>query len=202
MKRVILAVVVLTGVALTTGAKIAWNAFHDSEDDPGEVFSASAAEARRSGILISELFVAPAPGSKNGQALVVSEAWIEKCAVHRYSFVWFHHRVPTGGVTVVIKLKKPADPRFSLWPPERKASFAWIGGKYFARHFETEPQFPMALDGGTGRDLVPVLALKKPIQTAREQRAGYDLNRMCLLRSASPVVQKGSLHARPRVSHR
>ena len=77
------------------------------------------------------------------------------------------------------------------------------------------------------------------IQTAREQRAGFDLNRMCLLfpsspdglpprfthrfrsgpahsassgqaifalsgsvRSASPVVQKGSLHARPRVSHR
>jgi len=77
---------------------------------------------------------------------------------------------------------------------------------------------------------------EEPIQTAREQRAGCDLNRMCLLftsspsghplrftrrfrsgpassmqaisalpgyvRPASSVVQKGSLHARPRVSHR
>ena len=38
-------------------------------------------------------------------------------------------------------------------------------------------------------------------QTAREQRAGCDLNRMSPVRSAFSVVQKGSLHARPRVSH-
>ena len=157
MKKVVLAVVILTGVALTTGAKVVWNAFHDSEDEPSEIYSESAAEARRAGILISDLIVVPALGSKNGQALMVSEAWIEKCAVHRYSFVWFHRRVPSGGVTVVIKLKKRIDPRFSLWPPERKESFGWIGGDYFVRHFKTEPEFPMALDGGTERDLVPVL---------------------------------------------
>ena len=43
---------------------------------------------------------------------------------------------------------------------------------------------------------------KKGEQTTKEQRAGFDLNRMLHLRSAFLVVQKGSLHARPRVSHR
>jgi len=43
---------------------------------------------------------------------------------------------------------------------------------------------------------------KEPNQTAREQRAGCGLNGMGLPRSLPPVVQKGSLRARPRVSHR
>jgi hypothetical protein len=46
------------------------------------------------------------------------------------------------------------------------------------------------------------LQKNEPIQAAREQRAGCDLIRMRLLRSAFSVIQKGSLHARPRVSHR
>ena len=36
----------------------------------------------------------------------------------------------------------------------------------------------------------------------QRQRAGCDLNRMHLLRSTSSVFQKGSFHARPRLSHR
>lgn len=167
MKKVAFLIVILAAFALTTGAKVVWNAFHDSENDPSEVFSDSAAEARRDGILISNLVVAPPPSATSNHNLIISEAWIERCAVHRYSFIWLHRRVPTGGAIVVIKLKKPVDPRFSLWPPERKASFGWIGGECFVRYFESEPEFPMIIVGGKERDLVPVLTLRKPNQAAQ-----------------------------------
>ena len=166
MKKIASLILLFSALALATGAKVVWNALHDSEDDPSEVFSGSAAEARHSGILISDLLVVSPPDTKSSQDLVISEAWIERCAVHRYSFVWLHRRVPTGGTTVVIKLKKPIDPRFSLCPPERKAGFGWIGGDYFVRHFESEPEFPMILAGGKERELVPVLTLRKPNRVA------------------------------------
>jgi hypothetical protein len=164
MKKPSYLVWALIGLTLATCAKVILNTFHDSEDDPSEVFSDSASEARRAGILISDLMAKVAPGTKDGRALIVSEAWIEKCAVHRYSYIWFHRRVPAGGATIVIKLKEPVDPRFALWPPDRKASFGWIGGYYFVRHFKSEPEFPMTLDGGTERDLAPMMTLRKPNQ--------------------------------------
>jgi len=162
MKKRTFFILVLIGFTLLTGAKVVWNAFHDSEDDPSEIFSDSSAEARRAGILVSDLIAEPSTVMRKGQALIIAEAWIEKCAVHRYRFVWFHRRVPTGGVTVIIKLKKSVEPRFMLWPPDHKESFGWIGGDYFVRYFETEPAFPMALDEGAGREFVRVFTLRRP----------------------------------------
>ena len=56
---------------------------------------------------------------------------------------------------------------------------------------------PVRFDAGAGtrRRSAGSLVPAHSTQTAREQRAGCDLNSMPLLRLASSVVQKGSLHA-------
>ncbi len=163
MKSAAFLTLIACGLFFLTCAKVVWNTFHDSEDDPSQIFSTSAAEAEHDGILISRLATEFARNQPDNQSISISEAWIEKCAVHRYSMIWFHRRVPTGGFTIVIKLNKRIDPSFSLWPPEGKSSFGWIGGTYFVRYFESAPSFPMILEGGRRPNPhVPVLTLIMP----------------------------------------
>lgn len=155
---------ILLCLALATGVKAVWNIFYDSEDDPSEVFSRSASEAKRAGILQAHLLSEMSPGSDSSHLIHVSEAWVERCAVHRYSYVWLHERVPSDGYTVIIKLAESVDPRIALWPPEREASFTLVGGRYFIRHFDSLPTFPMVLDERHSRESSPVIILKEPNQ--------------------------------------
>src|SRR5205814_1331637 len=61
-----------------------------------------------------------------------------------------------------IELAQPLAPSLSLWPPERSASFASFGGKYFVKFFDREPEFPVLVVGTDGKDQVEVMTLKKP----------------------------------------
>jgi hypothetical protein len=162
MNRRTAIVVVALGLLCATGLKSLFNTFHSNEDDATEVFSATSREAERSGILISRLSVDAWEGVPQEATLRIDEAWIERCAVHRYSWIWIHRRVPARGFTLVIKLSQRVSPQVALWSPERGGSFGWIGGLYFRRHFEQLPDFPMVVSGALGKSLFPVLTLKRP----------------------------------------
>lgn len=155
------------GIAVATGMKTVSNWRYDSEDDPRDVHSRSQSHARRDGILAARLDAEIADKRAGSGGVSIAEAWIEKCAVHRYSFVWLRHRVSVGGFTVVIKLSEPTHPSFALWPPERKSSFSWVGGKYYVRYFEEMPTFPMVVFGSAAKDAPAILILSSSTEPKR-----------------------------------